>query len=129
EAATGWSGDTVAVFATGDRRAVGIRLRYDDEAHAKQGFQAVARGAMRPESEPASSDRPPSSATPPQVSAAVRRGSVCQVRGRRVPCAAVWRGRDLGVALGPYQRAGSATQSLADCTSALTWAESIVKAH
>lgn len=129
EAAAGWGGDNVAVFAAGDRRAVGIRLRYDDEAHAKRGFEAVARGALQPESDVASGDKPPPSVPVAHASAAVRKGSVCQVRAHRGPFAAVWRGRDLGVALGPYQRAGSATQSLSDCASALRWAESIAQAH
>jgi hypothetical protein len=129
EAASGWGGDNVAVFAAGDRRAVGIRLRYDDEAHAKRGFEAVARGALQPESDAASADKPPPNVPAAQALAAVRKGSVCQGRARRGPFAAVWHGRDLGVALGPYRRAGSATESLADCASALKWAESIVQAR
>jgi hypothetical protein len=129
QAAAGWSGDNVAVFAAGDRRAVGIRLRYDDEADAKRGFETVARGALQPESDRASGDKPPAPVPVAQAVAAVRKGSVCQGRAQRGPFAAVWRGRDLGVALGPYQRAGSATLSLSDCAAALSWAERIVQAQ
>ncbi len=128
ESAAGWGGDTVAVFADGDRRAVAIRLRYDDEAHAKRGFESVARGALAPESD-SSADKPPVSVPASEASSAVRKGSVCQARNHRGPFAAVWHGRDLGVALGPYQRAASATRSVSDCASALAWAERIVRAH
>lgn len=129
DSAAGWSGDIVAVFAAGDRRAVGIRLRYDDEAHAKRGFQAFARGALLPETEPSSMDPPPASVSAQQTLAAVRKRSVCQMRSHRGPFAVVWRGRDLGVALGPYQRVGSATQSLSECGPALGWATSILEAN
>jgi hypothetical protein len=129
ETASGWAGDSVAVFATGDRRAVAIRLRYDDEAHAKRGFETIARGALQTESEAWTGDKPPPSVPAAEAAAAVRRRSVCQTRTRRGPFAAVWRGRDLGVALGPYQRAGSVTQSASDCRAALAWAETLALAH
>ena len=129
EAAAGWGGDNVAVFATGDRRAVALRLRYDDETHAKRGFEAIARGALQPESDTPGSDKPPATVPAARALAAVRKGSVCQMRNHRGPFAAVWHGRDLGVALGPYQRAGSATQSVSDCAAALSWAESIARAR
>lgn len=129
ESAAGWDGDSVVVFATGDRRAVAIRLRYDDEAHAKRGFEAIARGALQSESETWMADKPPLNVPAAQAASAVHKGAVCQARGHRGPFAARWRGRDLAVALGPYQRAGSKTQSDGECPAALAWAESILRAH
>lgn len=128
EAASGWGGDAIAVFATGERRAVALHIRFDDEAHANRGFEAVARGALRPESETWASDRPPPFVPAANAAAALRRGEVCQVRPKRGPFAAVRRGRDLGVALGPYQRSGSVTSADGDCASALVWARSIATA-
>jgi len=125
EAAGGWAGDSVAVFADGDRRAVGIHLRYDDEAHARRGFEAAARGALLAEAETWPSDRPPPNVPSAAAAAAVARRSVCRARDRRGPFAVVWRGRDLGVALGPYQRAATVTRSAGDCALGLRWAESI----
>jgi hypothetical protein len=128
EAASGWGGDAVAVFAAGERRAVALHIRFDDEAHAKRGFEAVARGALRTESEDWASDRPPPFVPASSAASALRRGEVCQVRPRRGPFAAVRRGRDLGVALGPYQRSGSVTSADSDCRAALAWAHSIATA-
>jgi hypothetical protein len=127
DAASGWAGDAIAVFATGDRRAVGIHLRYDDEAHARRGFEAIARGALLGEAETWAGDKPPPSVPATAAASALARRSVCQARARRGPFAAVWHGRDLGVALGPYQRAGTVTHSLGDCALALRWAETIAK--
>jgi hypothetical protein len=128
EAASGWAGDEVAVFATGDRRAVGIHLRYDDEAHARRGFEAIARGALLPEAETWANDKPPPSVPASAAAPALAQRSVCHARDRRGPFAAVWHGRDLGVALGPYQRAGAVTHSAGDCAGALRWATRIASA-
>jgi hypothetical protein len=49
--ASGWGGDQLAVFAEGDRRAVGLHLTLDDEEHAKQTFEAIVRGALAGEPE------------------------------------------------------------------------------
>ncbi len=127
EAASGWAGDSVAVFADGDRRAVGIHLRYDDEAHARRGFEVAARGALLAEAETWPSDKPPPNVPSAAAASAVARHSVCRARERRGAFAVVWRGRDLGVALGPYQRAASVTRSAGDCGLGLRWAESIAK--
>jgi hypothetical protein len=125
-AAAGWAGDGVAVFASGDRRAVGLHLRFDDEANAREGFEALARGALRPEPEEWAADKPPPVIGVREAATAVRKRDMCQSRTRRGPFAAVWRGRDVGVALGPYQRAGAVTQAAGDCAWAKAWAESIV---
>jgi hypothetical protein len=128
EAAGGWAGDGITVFANGDRRAVGIHLRYDDETHARRGFEAIARGALLPEAETFSGDKPPPSVPAAAAASALAHRSVCRARDRRGPFAVVWHGRDLGVALGPYQRAGGVTHSVSDCAAAVHWAESILKA-
>jgi hypothetical protein len=125
KAASGWGGDTVAVFATGDQRAVAIRVRFDDEASARRGFEGIARGALQVESENWSSTKPPAYVAATAAAPAVRRGEVCQLRPLRGPFAAVRRGRDVGVALGPYQRSGSVTGSASDCPAALRWAHAI----
>jgi hypothetical protein len=128
-AAAGWAGDAVAVFASGDRRAVAIHLRYDDETNAREGFAAIARGVLRPEPETWSADKPPPMVAVRETDSAVRKRDVCHARAMRGPFAAVWRGRDLGVALGPYQRTGSVTRSAADCALATAWAERILAAR
>jgi hypothetical protein len=127
EAAAGWAGDAVAVFAAGDRRAVGLRLRYDTDAAARRAFEAVARGALQIEWDGGAADRPPPSVPAGQASPAVRQAKVCRERAHRGPFAAVWRGRDLGVALGPYQRTGSVTRGAGDCSASLAWADHIVR--
>jgi hypothetical protein len=128
-AAAGWAGDAVAVFASGDRRAVAIHLRYDDETNAREGFEAIARGVLRAEPETWSVDKPPPMVAVRETDSAVRKRDVCHARAKRGPFAAVWRGRDLGVALGPYQRSGSVTQSAGDCALATAWAERILAAR
>jgi hypothetical protein len=127
-AASGWGGDAVTVFASGDRRAVAIRVRFDDEAHARQGFEAVVRGALRAESDGSQTDRPPPFVATATARPATQRGEVCQARPLRGPFAAVRRGRDLGVALGPYRRSGAVTRSDGDCDLSLRWARSIATA-
>jgi hypothetical protein len=128
EAAAGWAGDAVAVFAAGDRRAVGLHLRYDNEAGARRAFEVVARGALQVEWDRAATDQPPQSVPATQASTAVRQAKVCRARAHRGPFAAVWRGRDLGVALGPYQRTGDVTRGTADCAASLGWAARIAGA-
>ena len=110
-AASGWDGDSVVVFANGERRAVALHVRFDDEPLAKRAFEAVARGALRVESETWASDKPPPFVPAAAAQGAVRRAEVCQDRPERGSFAAVRRGRDLGVALGPYQRSGSVTRA------------------
>jgi len=128
EAASGWGGDAVAVFAAGERRAVALHVRFDDEAHARRGFEALTRGALRVESEAWASDRPPPFVPATAAAPALKRGEVCQMRPQRGAFAAVRRGRDVGVALGPYQRSGAVTHADGDCVAALRWAHSIATA-
>ena len=124
KAAAGWAGDRVAVFADGDRRAVAIALRYDDEASARRALEAVARGAL---AEPLENPMRARSATVEAGAKAARAGRFCGERELRGPFAVVRVGRDLGVTLGPYTRDKAATRSAADCAKALAWASSVAR--
>jgi hypothetical protein len=122
-AASGWGGDQLAVFADGDRRAVGVHLVLDDESAAKRTYEAVLRGLLAGEPEDRAGARP--GVTPEQAAKVARVGRACEERRRRGPFAAVRVGRDLGVALGPYRREGTATRADGDCSAALRWATAI----
>ena len=124
KAASGWAGDRVAVFADGDRRAVGIGLRYDDEASAKRAFEAIVRGAV---SDPVENRTHVRSDTAEVGVKAARIGRFCSERELRGPFAIVRSGRDLGVTLGPYTRDSDATRAAASCRQVLPWATSIAK--
>jgi hypothetical protein len=122
-AASGWGGDQLAVFAEGDRRAVGLHLTLDDEEHAKQTFEAIVRGALAGEPE----DNGGTRVEREQAAKIARLGQVCRERPRRGPFATVRVGRDLGVALGPFRREGATTRSDGDCAAGLRWASAIAK--
>jgi hypothetical protein len=119
--ASGWGGDQLAVFADGDRRAVGVHLVLDDEEHAKRTFEAVVRGALAGEPEDNGGVR----IELEQAAKVARLGRACRERRRRGPFAAVRVGRDLGVALGPFRREGATTRSDGDCAAGLRWAAAI----
>ena len=124
EAASGWAGDRVALFSEGRRRAIAVRLRYDDEPSAERALEAIARGAFAAELE-----EPPADAEQrrEQGLRAARSGAFCRERARRGPFAARRRGRDLGVTLGPYERDAKATRSVGSCGTALTWAAAVAE--
>jgi hypothetical protein len=124
KAASGWAGDRVAVFADGDRRAVAIALRYDDEASARRALEAVARGAL---AEPLENPTRARSATVDAGAKAARAGRFCGERELRGPFAVVRVGRDLGVTLGPYTRDKATTRSASDCAKALAWASNVAR--
>ncbi len=124
-AASGWGGDQLAVFADGDRRAVGLHLVLDDEEHAKRTFEAVIRGALAGEPE----DKKGARVEPEQAAKVAQVGRACGERPRRGPFAAVRVGRDLGVALGPFRREREATRSDGDCAAGLRWATAIAKSR
>ena len=124
KAAAGWAGDRVAVFADGDRRAVGIALRYDDEASARRAFEAIVRGAL---SEPVENRTGVRADTAEAGAKAARAGRFCNERELRGPFAVVRSGRDLGVTLGPYTRDKAGTRSAASCSAVLPWTTSIAK--
>lgn len=129
EAASGWAGDSVAVFATGDRRAVAVRLRYDSEEQAIRGFEVLARGALTEEPERRTGDRPPVAVSRDEGKKAARSGRVCRERAQRGPFAVARSGRDLGVTLGPYQRRTGVATSDGTCSVALRWAEAVARAR
>jgi hypothetical protein len=122
-AASGWGGDQLAVFAEGDRRAVGVHLVLDDETRAKETFEAIMRGVLAGEPE----DSTGAKVEREQAAKLARLGRACRERPRRGPFAAVRVGRDLGVALGPFRRDGATTKSDGDCAAGLRWATAIAK--
>jgi hypothetical protein len=124
-AASGWGGDQLAVFADGDRRAVGVHLVLDDEEHAKQTFEAIVRGVLAGEPE----DRGGAKVEREQAVKVARLGRACRERPRRGPFAAVRVGRDLGVALGPFRREATTTRSDGDCALGLLWATAIARSR
>jgi hypothetical protein len=129
ETAAGWGGDAVAVFSSAERRAVAIRLRFDDEAHAVRAHETLARGVLSPELETRQADRPGLNVPRDAALKAIQRGGVCRERDRRGPFAVVRVGRDLGVALGPYQRRSGVATSDGNCATGLRWADSIARAR
>jgi hypothetical protein len=126
--AAGWAGDRVAVFSDGKRHGAAWRVRFDLEDDARRGLVGFARGILR--TEPASG-APQSAREEPPVSrdtaeVAAKSGSVCKERTERGPFAAVRRGRDLGIVVGPYLRHGQRpAQANGSCATALQWAEQV----
>jgi hypothetical protein len=107
------------VFADGDRRAVSIGLRYDDEASAKRASGDGARGRVEPVERDTSAGQPMPDRRQLAPDALRRAGSFAALRSPR--------GRDLGVTLGPYTRDKAATHSAATCATALSWAATIAR--
>jgi hypothetical protein len=128
DAASGWAGDAVAVFANGDRRAVAVHLRYDTEEQAIRGFEVLARGALTAEAKP-KAERPGVAVSREEGKQAAKAGRVCRERAQRGPFAVARSGRDLGVTLGPYQRRTGVASSDGSCPHALRWAEAIARAR
>jgi len=106
EAASGWGGDRVAVYKTGDRAAMAWHLRYDDEASAERGFAAAVRGTQTED------ERARPAPTAP---------GACAERGDVGPLAVVRSGSDVVIAAGPY--GGSASKT--PCSRALAWARRV----
>jgi hypothetical protein len=120
-AASGWGGDAIVVFATGDRRAVAAHLVFDDEEAAKRAFEGIARGVLLGETD----GGPPNARSRVDADEAARKargGRLCAERPQRGPFAILRRGRDLAVALGPFSRQGGSARSEGNCRGALAWA-------
>lgn len=125
--ASDWGGDRLAAFSDEARQrwALGWHLRFDSVAAAERAAEAFARGAPltvrldAPESPEAKAPR----GIPPRTR--IIGDKVCQARHEQGPLAMVRRGRDLGVAVGPFNRDGVAVSPDPDCKSALAWAARI----
>ncbi len=102
EAASGWGGDRLAIFARGDQRALSWVLQSDDAAHATTLFRAIARAAPR---------------APKQARDAA--SPICFLRPDRGPFAAAVRGDRVVVVAGPYAKGGG--PALSDCAAAGAW--------
>jgi hypothetical protein len=124
EAASAWGGDRIAVFAEGERFAVAWHLRYDDEAAARRGLVALARGVLRAEREAAAAD-PDMPVAAKQAEVASASGKICRERPQRGPFAVARDGRDLGIVLGPFVRNSEGAASDGACMPALRWAQAV----
>ncbi len=109
QAAQGWGGDRVAVFARSNERAVGWILESDDSASAKALFAALERSFR---------------------DSAQRRGpatepSLCRIRDDRGPFAVGRRDKRVVVVAGPYAKSGTAntpgTTDEHSCSAARGW--------
>ncbi|MCA9595260.1 MAG: hypothetical protein KC776_18205 [Myxococcales bacterium] len=120
-AATGWGGDRVAVFREGGNVAMAWHLRYDDEASAKEGLVAMARGVLK------TTEQDPRSpfVSRAQAEKKLRQNGVCRERKEAGPFAVVRRGKDLALVAGPYHRQGSQVKAASTCSKALAWARAI----
>jgi hypothetical protein len=126
ECAEQWAGDRIALFSDGKRMAVGWRIRFDTEAAAKRALVAFARGALSAEDpKPGANGRLAEVAPLPLAEKAAHAGQLCHERHTRGPFAAVLRGREVTITLGPYERTGAVVRSAGNCGQALGWATKI----
>lgn len=121
EAAAGWGGDRVAIFADDARKswAVAWHLRFDDEASARRALSAFTRAAPLTDRQTIQHDLAPPA--PAKAS-----DKVCRGRHSQGPLALVRRGPDLAVTLGPFDRHPGPVQTDPDCAIALAWASVFV---
>ncbi len=122
EAAAGWGGDRVVVLREAGHVAMAWHVRYDDEAGAKRGLVAFARGVLR------TTEQDPRAPFVSRDAAQkkLRQDAVCRQRAEAGPFAVARRGRDLALVAGPYRRAGAKATSAASCAAALSWARAII---
>jgi hypothetical protein len=127
EAASGWAGDRVTSFSDGQLTSVAWRIRYDNEAAARNGLHAFARGVLAPEDHGLDARGRLSEFVPAADSElATKTGQVCRERHTRGPIAVLRKGRELAVVLGPFRRNSQSTSSEGDCKGALSWAAALV---
>jgi hypothetical protein len=131
EGASDWGGDRIAVFESGERRALAWHLRFDNELAAQRAFEVLLRGVLRDELPAAGSGEGP--VTVPDVdrnaaTAAVRSGKTCRERPRRGPIASTRLGREVALVVGPMRRTPTGARADGDCTSAKAWASAIATA-
>lgn len=125
EAASGWGGDRLAVFAGGEQRLVAVHLAFDTTAAAERALVTFARGALRGEiSGPATVPLRPFTEVG-AARAATRSGSLCQLRRVRGPFAMARHGSHIGVVLGPYTGRGTDVRAAGSCDDASRWASAI----
>jgi hypothetical protein len=111
-AAAGWGGDRVAVFRSGNRVALGWRLRADTSEAATRTSAALLRGVQ-------------AQAAAPSRSAVLR----CAERSTLGPLLVAQRDRDIAVVAGPYERSGAVTKSASTCAQAATWGARLLAQH
>lgn len=126
QAASGWGGDRLALFADGSRRMLRWHLVFDDPVQAERAFVALASGALRSELDDVAPEGLRPQVPLEQARRSARGDRLCQARPRRGPFAMARRGRQIGVTLGPYQRDGQQSRSTGSCASALSLADSLM---
>jgi hypothetical protein len=121
DAAAGWGGDRIAIFADDTRKswAVAWHLRFDDEGSAQRALRAFTRAAPLTDRQTARRDL----AAPAPTKASDK---VCRTRHSQGPLALVRRGPDLAVTLGPFDRHPGSVGKDPDCATALAWASSFI---
>jgi hypothetical protein len=125
EAASGWGGDRLGVFAQGEQRLVALHLVFDTTAAAERALVTFARGALRHElAGPANVPLRPFMEAG-AARAAARSGSLCQLRRVRGPFAIARHGSHIGVVLGPYTGRGTDVRASGTCADASRWASAI----
>jgi hypothetical protein len=130
ESASDWAGDRAAVYTWDTKRAVALRLRFDNPAAAERAAHAFVRGALGPEFEKGASPGvglPPVSAE--TAARSFKNGQFCAERESRGPFAVELRDRELAVALGPFSRQGASPKSAGTCSDALTWTKAVLASH
>jgi hypothetical protein len=91
-------------------------LRYDTEAAAEEGMQAMARGVLRDKTDV-------SRETAVKVA---KKGQLCRLRSDAGPFAALRSGKDIALVGGPYERPASGSpRSAGTCAGALKWAKAV----
>ncbi len=103
-AASGWGGDTVAVFSQGARYAFAWHVKYDDRATARRGYEAFA------------------AALGDEGAGGARR---CVERPDRGPLAVAHRGVSVVLVGGPISRNGPEVRADGDCQAAERWARDL----
>lgn len=107
EAASGWGGDRIVMFRSGERMAMGWHLRYDTAAAGKRVANALARGVA--------------------AQSGKQSGPLhCVERPAVGPLLVAHRDRDVAVVAGPYERAGGVGKSAGTCSQAAAWAERVL---
>jgi hypothetical protein len=106
--ASGWGGDRVAVWRSGDRVALAWHVVGDDVSAATRTHAALLRGV--------DGQRDPS---------AKGTAGPCSERSDRGPLFVERRGRDIVVIAGPFVRQGGKGRSDSSCAEAKKWAERV----
>ncbi len=120
-AASGWGGDRLAVFRSGEFWSLAWHLVADDRDAATRTRVALQRGllSLAPQANAA--------LTSEQVRREVRLHGSCRERPDLGPIAVLGAGLSVVIVAGPYRNGEGHLVSASDCHSALAWANSVIK--